>query len=105
LKSRRGEVGWARNNSSSAFECVLIVQGSDIPGVAQVIGKAKVPIIKFNDVETGLSFDISFDVANGPQAAGFVLNLMSTLPPMKPLVLILKMFLQQRELNEVMTAS
>lgn len=33
----------------------------------QVIAKAKVPIVKFEDAETGYAFDISFDVANGPE--------------------------------------
>lgn len=39
----------------------------------QVIGKARVPIIKFETVEYGgLAFDVSFDVANGPQVCGHV---------------------------------
>ena len=33
----------------------------------QVIAKAKVPIVKFEDAETGYAFDVSFDVANGPE--------------------------------------
>ena len=32
----------------------------------QVIAKAKVPIVKFTEIESDLQFDISFDVANGP---------------------------------------
>lgn len=36
-----------------------------------------------------------------PQAAGLVSGLMESWPPMKALVLVLKVFLQQRELNEV----
>lgn len=67
----------------------------------QVIAKAKVPIIKFEDPSSSFSFDISFDVANGPVAAGFVSTLMHQLPAMRPLVLVLKIFLQQREFNEV----
>ena len=67
----------------------------------QVVAKAKVPIIKFIEVKSNINFDISFDVANGPVAAGFVRDLMDTLPPMKSLVLVLKIFLQQREFNEV----
>ena len=66
----------------------------------QIIAKAKVPIVKFTEVESGFNFDISLDVANGPDAAEIVLKLMQALPPMKPLVLVLKMFLQQRQLNE-----
>ncbi|KAL0037432.1 hypothetical protein WJX79_008048 [Trebouxia sp. C0005] len=67
----------------------------------QVVANAKVPIIKFVEVQSNINFDISFDVANGPVAAGFVRDLMDTLPPMKPLVLVLKIFLQQRSFNEV----
>ena len=67
----------------------------------QIIAIAKVPIVKFTEVESGFNFDISLDVANGPEAAEIVLKLMHALPPMKPLVLVLKMFLQQRQLNEV----
>lgn len=67
----------------------------------QVISKAKVPIIKFDDIESGIPFDISFDAANGPKTAAYVQRLMSSLPPMRPLAVILKLFLQQRELNEV----
>lgn len=67
----------------------------------QVVANAKVPIIKFVEVQSNINFDISFDVANGPIAAGFVRDLMDTLPPMKPLVLVLKIFLQQRSFNEV----
>ena len=72
-----------------------------MPTLSQIIGKAKVPIIKFTEAESGFNFDISMDVANGPEAAEFVSKLMRALPPMKPLVLVLKMFLQQRQLNEV----
>ncbi|KAK9804972.1 hypothetical protein WJX73_006042 [Symbiochloris irregularis] len=69
----------------------------------QVIAKAKVPIIKFEDPASSFNFDISFDVANGPVAAEYVSTLMHQLPAMRPLVLVLKIFLQQREFNEVYT--
>lgn len=67
----------------------------------QVISKARVPIIKFEEQPSGYNFDISFDVANGPEAAANVRDLMKRLPSMKPLVLVLKVFLHQRQLNEV----
>ena len=66
-----------------------------------MIAKAKVPIIKFEEVPSTFNFDISFDVANGPVAAEFVGQLMQQLPAMRPLLLVLKIFLQQREFNEV----
>ena len=67
----------------------------------QIIAKAKVPIIKFKEASSGLDFDISFNAANGPQAAEYVRELMQRLPPMRSLILVLKVFLHQRELNEV----
>ncbi|XP_022936827.1 non-canonical poly(A) RNA polymerase PAPD5 [Cucurbita moschata] len=67
----------------------------------QVIGKARVPIIKFVEKQSGISFDMSFDVQNGPKAADFIKGAISKWPPLRPLCLILKVFLQQRELNEV----
>ncbi|XP_047979649.1 terminal nucleotidyltransferase 4B-like isoform X3 [Salvia hispanica] len=69
----------------------------------QVIAKARIPIIKFVEKKSGFSFDISFDVHNGPKAAEFIKDAVSAWPPLKPLCLILKVFLQQRELNEVYT--
>ncbi|CAI9088653.1 OLC1v1023049C1 [Oldenlandia corymbosa var. corymbosa] len=69
----------------------------------QVIAKARVPIIKFVEKKSGISFDISFDVDNGPKAAEFIQAAVTKWPPLRPLCLILKIFLQQRELNEVYT--
>ncbi|PON81852.1 nucleotidyl transferase [Trema orientale] len=71
----------------------------------QVIAKARVPIIKFIEKKSDVAFDISFDVQNGPVAAEFIKDAVSKLPPIRPLCLILKVFLQQRELNESLRES
>ncbi|EPS69537.1 hypothetical protein M569_05225, partial [Genlisea aurea] len=76
---------------------------SGIAKKIQVIANARVPIIKFVEKNSGFSFDISFDMNNGPKAAEFIKDAMSKWPPLRPLCLILKIFLQQRELNEVYT--
>ncbi|KAL7601715.1 uncharacterized protein LOC111910187 [Lactuca sativa] len=67
----------------------------------QVIAKARVPIIKFVEKRSGISFDVSFDMENGPKAAEYIQDAISKWPQLRPLCLILKVFLQQRELNEV----
>ncbi|XP_042416340.1 terminal nucleotidyltransferase 4B-like [Zingiber officinale] len=67
----------------------------------QVIAKARIPIIKFMEKKSGVAFDISFDVDNGPKAADYMKDAVQKLPPLRPLCLVLKVFLQQRELNEV----
>uniref|UniRef100_A0A1J3H8V1 polynucleotide adenylyltransferase n=1 Tax=Noccaea caerulescens TaxID=107243 RepID=A0A1J3H8V1_NOCCA len=66
-----------------------------------VIAKARVPIIKFVEKKSSISFDLSFDMENGPKAAEFIQDAVLRLPPLRPLCMILKVFLQQRELNEV----
>ncbi|KAK7244308.1 hypothetical protein RIF29_39128 [Crotalaria pallida] len=67
----------------------------------QVIGKARVPIIKFVEKRSGVAFDISFDIDSGPKAAEYIQEAVAKWPPLRPLSLILKVFLQQRDLNEV----
>lgn len=67
----------------------------------QVIAKARVPIVKFVERRSGIAFDISFDIESGPQAAEFIKDALKKIPPLRPLCMVLKVFLQQRELNEV----
>ncbi|XP_020704686.1 terminal nucleotidyltransferase 4A isoform X1 [Dendrobium catenatum] len=67
----------------------------------QVISKARVPIVKFVEKQSGIAFDMSFDVDGGPKAANFIKDAVEKIPPLRHLCLILKVFLQQRELNEV----
>ncbi|KHG29292.1 PAP-associated domain-containing 5 [Gossypium arboreum] len=42
-----------------------------------------------------------FDVDNGPKAVEFIKEAVLKWPQLRPLCLILKVFLQQRDLNEV----
>ncbi|CAO1945483.1 unnamed protein product [Urochloa humidicola] len=67
----------------------------------QVIAKARVPIMKFVETKSGIAFDISFDINGGPQAADFIKDAVKKMPALRPLCMILKVFLHQRELNEV----
>lgn len=69
----------------------------------QVIAKARVPIVKFVERVSGIPFDISFDIDGGPQAADFIKDAIRKMPALRPLCMILKVFLHQRELNEVYT--
>ncbi|CAN8289012.1 unnamed protein product [Cochlearia groenlandica] len=43
----------------------------------------------------------NFDMENGPKADEFIQDAVLRMPPLRPLCLILKVFLQQRELNEM----
>ncbi|KAG9099628.1 hypothetical protein FRC06_005081, partial [Ceratobasidium sp. 370] len=67
----------------------------------QIIAKAKVPIIKFVTTWGGFKVDISLNQVNGVTAGKIINNFLARLPALRPLVLIFKAFLSQRDMNEV----
>ncbi|CAD7697339.1 unnamed protein product [Ostreobium quekettii] len=67
----------------------------------QVIAKARVPIVKFKERTSGIPFDISFEAQSGPAAAAHVQERLNQWPPLRPLIMVLKIFLRQRHLHEV----
>jgi non-canonical poly(A) RNA polymerase PAPD5/7 len=69
----------------------------------QVIGKAKVPIIKFEDAETGIPMNICFGQADGLANTDLVRKYLEQMPALRPLVLVLKQFLYNRDLHETFT--
>eukprot|EP00124_Ichthyophonus_hoferi_P002469 Ihof_evm9s169 gene=Ihof_evmTU9s169 len=69
----------------------------------RVIENARVPIIKFKDVLTGIDVDIAFNQPSGPSAADIIEGYIEEYPCLLPLVLVLKQFLAQRKLNEPFT--
>ncbi|XP_061850622.1 terminal nucleotidyltransferase 4A isoform X5 [Colius striatus] len=64
---------------------------------------ADVPIIKLTDQETEVKVDISFNVETGVKAARFIKEYMKKYSLLPYLILVLKQFLLQRDLNEVFT--
>uniref|UniRef100_A0A8C5PYH3 Terminal nucleotidyltransferase 4B n=1 Tax=Leptobrachium leishanense TaxID=445787 RepID=A0A8C5PYH3_9ANUR len=69
----------------------------------KVLDKATVPIIKLTDSFTEVKVDISFNVQNGVKAAQLIKDFIKKYPVLPYLVLVLKQFLLQRDLNEVFT--
>ncbi|XP_055504381.1 LOW QUALITY PROTEIN: terminal nucleotidyltransferase 4B [Leucoraja erinacea] len=69
----------------------------------KVLDKATVPIIKLMDSYTEVKVDISFNVQNGVKAAQLIREFIKKFPVLPCLVLVLKQFLLQRDLNEVFT--
>ena len=90
LDSRCGDPG----NGLRALALALARRGA--ARKIALIAKARIPIVKFEESASGFLFDISFDVANGPAAAEWMREQMAALPPLRPLSLVLKAFLQQR---------
>ena len=72
-----------------------------VEGTILVIDKTTVPIIKFIDKETEVKVDISFNQESGVKSLPLIASFISNWPHLPKLVLILKQFLTQRQLNEV----
>ncbi|VDN04760.1 unnamed protein product [Thelazia callipaeda] len=66
-----------------------------------VLNKAFVPIVKVVDRDTQIYLDISFNTSHGIRAAQLIEEMKIRYPVLEPLVLILKQFLMQRNLNQV----
>ncbi|XP_046677397.1 terminal nucleotidyltransferase 4B-like isoform X2 [Homalodisca vitripennis] len=69
----------------------------------RVLDKASVPIIKLTDQMCDVKVDISFNMNNGLKSAQLIKNMRKKYPVLGKLVLVLKQFLLQRNLNEVFT--
>lgn len=64
---------------------------------------SKVPIVKLTDSETDVKVDISFNMSSGVNSARLIKEYKETYPALPKLVMVLKQFLLQRDLNEVFT--
>ena len=63
--------------------------------------KAKVPIIKCTLKETEVNVDISFFRKNGADAVKTIEKIIDIFPEIRPLTLVIKYTLRQRQLNEI----
>ena len=66
----------------------------------EVIGKAKVPIVKFIDSRSGVHVDICLEVRDGIQSSNLARKASAQFPAFKYLVLVLKRWLAQRGLAD-----
>ncbi|KAJ8002853.1 hypothetical protein DPEC_G00163280 [Dallia pectoralis] len=69
----------------------------------KVLDKATVPIIKLTDSLTEVKVDISFNMKNAVKTAALIKDYKKKYPVLSYLVLVLKQFLLQRDMNEVFT--
>ncbi|VDK43133.1 unnamed protein product [Anisakis simplex] len=79
------------------------LKASGIAETITVLDKAFVPIVKMVDKDTKIFLDISFNTSQGVRTAKYIEQMKSRYPVLEPLVLILKQFLMQRQLNQVFT--
>eukprot|EP01126_Amoeba_proteus_P005989 TRINITY_DN1206_c0_g1_i4.p1 TRINITY_DN1206_c0_g1~~TRINITY_DN1206_c0_g1_i4.p1 ORF type:complete len:451 (-),score=106.43 TRINITY_DN1206_c0_g1_i4:96-1448(-) len=65
-----------------------------------VLSRATVPLVKFTDPMTKCKVDISFGHMNGPENSTIIQKFCSTFSEFRPLVMVLKYFLHQNNLNQ-----
>ncbi len=87
------------------LEIELVANGIAEPLSVRVLDKASVPIIKLTDRESQVKVDISFNMQSGVQSAELIKDYKRKYPVLSKLVLVLKQFLLQRDLNEVFTGN
>lgn len=73
------------------------------PGSMLVLAHASVPIIQFRDSETGVKVDLSFNLTDGLATVQLVNMWKLQNPSLRPLVLLLKQLLAERDLSTVYT--
>lgn len=69
----------------------------------KVLEKATVPIVKMTDKFSDVKVDISFNMSSGVKSAELIKEYKQKYPVLAKLVMVLKQFLLQRDLNEVFT--
>ncbi|CAK1543697.1 unnamed protein product [Leptosia nina] len=69
----------------------------------KVLEKATVPIVKMTDKYSDVKVDISFNMSSGVKSAELIKQFKEKYPVLSRLVMVLKQFLLQRDLNEVFT--
>ncbi|KAJ3916870.1 hypothetical protein F5877DRAFT_45742 [Lentinula edodes] len=80
-----------------------VIKRNGIASNVSIIAKAKVPIIKFVTTHGHIPVDVSINQGNGTVGADVVNGFLRDIIALRALVMITKMFLSQRSMNEVYT--
>ncbi|CAG0922666.1 unnamed protein product [Notodromas monacha] len=96
-------MGTFKESPLHVLEKALIEHEIAIPSGIKVLDKASVPIIKVWDKESKIRVDISFNMRCAVNVANLIRSFKESFPVLPHLVLVLKQFLMQRDMNEVFT--
>jgi len=86
--------------SNAIFKLSKALRKKNLAEEMEVISTAKVPIIKLRLPGSNYTIDISFDIAGGIETGKMIRRLLKEMPALRPLVLVVKFFLCQRDMNE-----
>lgn len=79
------------------------LKSSGIATSVEVIAKARVPIIKFVEIQSGIHIDVSFERTNGIEAVDTIRGWAQEFKCLRYLVMVVKQFLARRRMNNVHT--
>ncbi|KAL3231661.1 Poly(A) RNA polymerase protein 1 [Nakaseomyces bracarensis] len=97
VNSKEGD----KQTRNNLYKLANFLKKKEIATDIEVVAKARVPIIKFVEVESRTHLDISFERLNGLEAAKLIRDWLKSTPGLRELVLVVKQFLHSRRLNNV----
>ena len=71
----------------------VAIKKANIASYIEVIGQAKIPIVKFDHIRSGVSVDLLCNNTDGLATARLMKRFVREYPPLKPLTIVLKVFL------------
>ncbi|KAJ7360862.1 Nucleotidyltransferase [Mycena albidolilacea] len=91
----------AADKKRALFQVSTILKAARLTWDVQVNFRARVPILTFKSLPEYGSFNVDIGINNtdGPQAIAVVNEYLSKMPALRPLILTVKAFLSQRNLN------
>ena len=81
----------------------VILKDTSVFSNVEVVKGARIPIIKFTESESQIEFDITFNEVGGLAVLEEIKKAFQTHPEIKYLILLMKLFLRQRKLNNSFT--
>jgi non-canonical poly(A) RNA polymerase PAPD5/7 len=96
-------MGCPEENPFCLRKLAAVIKADENFDKIQVIEKARVPIIKWEDVPSGIPLNVCFGQEDGLINTAWIKEQMLKLEPLQPLLLVLKQFLYNRDLNETYT--
>jgi non-canonical poly(A) RNA polymerase PAPD5/7 len=94
-----GAIAKSGSKTAPLFSLAKELKRRGVVQYLEVIDKARVPIVKFTH-KNGTHADVCFDQPSGPNMGRLIRSMLDNVPGLRPMILVLKYFLLQRELNE-----
>jgi non-canonical poly(A) RNA polymerase PAPD5/7 len=77
-----------------------LIKQKQIASYCEVISSAKVPIVKLDHLRTKIPMDVCCNNSSGLETGAIMRRFARDFPPMRPLTMVLKVFLAQRRMND-----